>query len=313
MTRTPLSVSVPSRDLLDALRPTALQPADGSYELDLWDLTGPPPRAAYDMVVLPYQGDPALLDALRTVDCRLVQAQTIGFEGVLAALPPGALLANASSVHESSTAELAVGLAIASLRRIDSYARAAETATWQQVPGESLADRRVAIIGSGGVGRAIERRLQGFEVDVLRFARTAREDPERPVHAIAAFASFAAEVEVVFLAVPLDASTHHLVDDAFLSALPPGALLVNVSRGAVVDTDALVEHLERGRVRAALDVVDPEPLPPAHPLWSTPNTILTPHVGGASSAMTPRILALLRRQIEALLRSERPANVVGEG
>ncbi|NRG42290.1 2-hydroxyacid dehydrogenase [Rathayibacter sp. VKM Ac-2835] len=310
MTRSPLTVSVPSPALLDALRP-----GDGSYELDLWDLAGPPPRAAYDMVVLPYQGDPALLDALRTVDCRLVQAQTIGVEGVLAALPPGALLANASSVHESSTAELAVGLAIASLRGIDTYVRAAETATWRQVPGESLADRTVAIIGSGGVGRAIERRLAGFEVDVLRFARTAREDAERPVHPIAAFASFAAEVEVevVFLAVPLDASTHHLVDDAFLSALPPGALLVNVSRGAVVDTDALVGHLERGRVRAALDVVDPEPLPPAHPLWSTPNTILTPHVGGASSAMTPRILALLRRQIEALLRSERPANIVGEG
>ncbi|NQX06042.1 2-hydroxyacid dehydrogenase [Rathayibacter sp. VKM Ac-2856] len=306
MTRSPLTISVPSTALLDAL-----QPADGSYELDLWDLTGPPPREAYDLVVLPHQGDPALLDALTAVACRLVQAQTIGTEGVLAAVPPGALLANASSVHESSTAELAVGLAIASLRRIDEYVRAASAGTWEQVPGESLADRTVAIIGSGGVGRAIERRLAGFEVDVLRFARTAREDSERPVHPIAAFPSFAADVEVVFLAVPLDASTHHLVDDAFLSALPSGALLVNVSRGAVVDTDALVRHLESGRLRAALDVVDPEPLPRSHPLWSTPNTILTPHVGGASSAMTPRIIALLRRQIEALLRAEPPVNVVG--
>jgi phosphoglycerate dehydrogenase-like enzyme len=305
MKKTRVTISVPSVQLLEAIRPL-----DDSYEVGLWDLTGPPPYPRLSMVVLPYQEDPARMSALGEVSADLVQAQTIGYEDIVGHLPPGATLANASSVHEASTAELAIGLVLAALRRIPDYVRAADAGVWEQLPGTSLADRTVAIIGYGGIGQAIDRRLEGFETTVLRFARSARPDPDRPVLSLSDFGAHAAGVDVVILSVPLVAATRQLVDDAFLAALPDGALIVNVARGAVVDTDALLHHLQRGRIRAALDVTDPEPLPADHPLWREPNALVTPHVGGASSAMTPRVVALIKRQIDALRAGREPENVV---
>ncbi|PPG27232.1 hypothetical protein C5B97_16815 [Pseudoclavibacter sp. RFBB5] len=305
-----VSISVPTPALAADI--AQLDLAD-RVECITWDLATPSPSAHIELVVLPYQQDPHLVANLGATTTQLVQAQTIGYEDIVAHLPPGHTVANARSVHEASTAELALGLALASLRRFPEYSIAAQGGRWQQLPGQSLADRTVAIVGYGGVGQAIEKRLDGFEARVLRFARTARAGGPggaRLVHPISSLRGLLPEIDVVILTVPLTEETRHLVDDAFLAAMRPGALLVNVARGPVVDTDALVRALETGHIRAALDVTDPEPLPPEHPLWGLDGVLITPHVGGASSAMHPRIVALIARQLRALLNGETPENIV---
>ena len=174
----------------------------------------------------------------------------------------------------------------------------------------STQSSEAAIVGYGGVGKAIEDRLLPFETTVTKVASRERTDPRGHVHGIAELHTLLPEHDIVIVGVPLSDATRHLIDDAFLAAMPDGALLVNVARGPVADTDALVRHTGSGRIRAALDVTDPEPLPQDHPLWRIPGVIISPHVGGASSAMRPRMGKLVQRQIELMLAGEPPANVV---
>ena len=134
-----------------------------------------------------------------------------------------------------------------------------------------------------------------------------------PVHGVDELPVLLPQTEIVILTLPGGDETRHIVDDGFLAALPDGALVVNVGRGPLIDTDALVEHVRRGRIRAALDVTDPEPLPAGHPLWGLPGVLISPHVGGASSAMRPRIARLVRTQIERMRAGEPPLNVVIPG
>jgi len=287
-------------------------------ELLDWDLEGAPPRTALDIVVPPYLTGTAPLAALHGLQVRLVQWQSIGYDGVERVLPAGIPFANAATVHEASTAELAIGLALAAQRGIDEAARAGDRCEWRPQTRPSLADRRVLLIGYGGVSRAIEARLQGFEVAIERVARTAREDRNLAgevirVRGFGELHEALSRAEIVMLAVPLTRETRSLIDTAALAAMPDGALLVNVARGPVVDTDALAVELNRGRLRAALDVTDPEPLPADHPLWQCPNLLITPHIGGDSSAMVPRMAALLRRQIDHLKNGESPENLVLSG
>ncbi len=284
-------------------------------EFVTWDLTGPPPLPEIDIVVPPYWGGAARLARLAEVRTRLVQWQSIGYDGVTEHLPAGVPLANAATVHETSTAELALALALAAQRSLPEFVRQGDRREWIAPTFPSLADRRVLIVGYGGVGKAIEARLAGFEVDITRVAHTARVDrdlqgTEVPVRGFAELHDALADAEVVFLAVPLTVHTRGMIDAAALAAMPDRALLVNVARGPVVDTDALVAELASGRLRAALDVTDPEPLPAEHPLWGCPGLLLTPHVGGDSSAMMPRMAALIHRQIERLQRGEAPENLV---
>jgi phosphoglycerate dehydrogenase-like enzyme len=150
------------------------------------------------------------------------------------------------------------------------------------------------------------RRFAPFEVEVSMVGRSARDG----VHAVADLPDLLPFADVVVLAVPLSEQTRRLVDAEFLAYLPDGALVVNVARGPVVDTDALLAELESGRLVAALDVTDPEPLPPGHPLWRAPNALIVPHVGGASSAFFPRAYALVNRLLNALAAGEYPPNVV---
>ena len=287
-----------------------IQPLPEGVELLLWDMTSPPPRDRVDIVVPPYLSMSAILPLLADVDVRLVQSQSIGYEGVVAHLPPGNVFANAAGVHETSTAELAVGLAIAAQRRIPDFVRAQSDGRWAQSFSQSLADRRVLLLGYGGVGKAVAARLVPFEVELTVVAHTAREEDGVTVHGSDELAALLPDAEILIATLPGGESTRHIVDDEVLSALPDGALVVNVGRGQLVDTDALVDHVTRGRLRAALDVTDPEPLPADHPLWTLPGVLISPHVGGASTAMQPRIARLVRRQIDRMLRGERPLNVV---
>jgi len=237
---------------------------------------------------------------------RVVQLLTAGYENALRHLPTGVTLCNAGGVHDASTAELAVGLTIASLRGIDTFARAMPSGAWLYGRREALADKRVLVLGAGGVGQAIQRRLEPFEVDVHLVGRSARAG----VHAAGDVPALLPAADVVILAVPLTDKTHHLVDTAFLSRMADGALLVNVARGPVVDTDALVEQVASGRIRAALDVTDPEPLPPDHPLWALPGALISPHVGGNTSAFLPRARRLVAEQLRRFAAGEPLMSVV---
>ena len=311
-----LFVTVPTARLAENVGPLP----EGA-ELEIWDMTSPAPRERIDMVVPPYMGATKVLGALEGVDVGLVQSQSIGYDGVADALPAGIPFANASSVHETSTAEIALALTLAAQRQFPRFVLAQQQGQWSPVFAESLADRKVLLVGFGGVGEAIALRLEPFEIDLTVVARTARPVwHERlgrvQVHAIDELAGLLPDAEIVILALPGGAETHRLFDERMLSLLPDGALIVNVGRGTLIDTDAVRESNKGdvlGRIRAALDVIDPEPVPEGHPLWSTPGVLISPHIGGASTAMNPRIARLIRKQIERMLRGETPANIVIPG
>lgn len=295
--------------------PTAELAADlasvpDDVEVIVWDLQSPAPRERLDIVVPPYMTQQGLLARLGEAEIGLVQGQAIGYEGVEDVLPPGIPFANASTVHETSTAELAVALTLAVQRHVHRFAIDGQAGTWAPVFADSLADRRVLLLGYGGVGTAIAARLAPFEVELVPVASRARDEDGVHVHGIDELAELLPTVDIVVASLPGGEATRHLIGDAELAALPDGALVVNVGRGPLIDTDALVRHVADGRIRAALDVTDPEPLPQDHPLWTLPGVLIAPHVGGASSAMRPRLAALLRRQIAHLRAGEEYENVV---
>lgn len=245
--------------------------------------------------------------AARMPNLRVLQLLTVGYDYAIGLVPPGVTLCNAQGVHEASTAELALGLTIASMRRIDGAARAMESGTWDHRRGTSLQRARVVVIGAGPVGRLIAERFAPLAGEVTVVARTAREG----VRGIAELASLLPTADVVVLAVALTAETTGMVDAAFLAAMRDGALLVNVSRGRVVDTEALVREV--GRLKCALDVTDPEPLPPDHPLWRSPNALITPHVGGNTDAFPHLARELIVRQVRAWMSGQPLENVISVG
>jgi phosphoglycerate dehydrogenase-like enzyme len=298
-----LHVTVPDESWLTAL--DDLDDLDG-VELSVWDMSAPQPDRHVDLAVRPYTVASAGLDGLDPDRLDVIQSQALGFDGVADTLPHGITYCNAVGVHEESTAELAVALLLASQREIDRYAR--EVGQWNRGFTASLIDRRILLLGTGGIGTEIDKRLDGFGAELVRVASAARQDERGTVHGQDELPELLPTVDAVLLAVPLTDSTTGLVGDEFLAALPDGAVVVNVSRGKVVDTDAVVR--QGGRVRLAADVTEPEPLPPEHPLWTTPGVLISPHVGGMSTAMRPRIEAVVRRQIALLLDGQRPADVV---
>jgi phosphoglycerate dehydrogenase-like enzyme len=296
------------------LQPFELTGALGALPDDLdvaiWDATGSPPDHVLERVdfyVMPYTFATVTSEVIAAMpELRVVQTLTAGVEHVLPYLRDGLTLCNARGVHDTSTAELAVALTLASLRGIPEYVRAEDEMRWEHGLRPSLADRTVLIVGYGSVGVAVERRLIPFECDVLRVARRARDG----VAGFEALPSLLGRVDVVVLTVPLTEQTRGMVDAAFLARMRDGALLVNVARGPVVDTEALLAELRSGRLSAALDVTDPEPPPPDHPLWSAPGVLISPHVGGNTSAFLPRATRLVRDQLERFAAGEPLANVV---
>jgi phosphoglycerate dehydrogenase-like enzyme len=301
-------ISLPDREWIDLVGPMR------GVEMVAWDLDGEPPRRdEVSFVVPPYFGSPAWQRLGSLPGLRVVQLLTAGYDAVLSALPAGVQLTNASGVHDASTAELAVTLTLSSLRGIPDFVAAQGRSQWLPTRyWPALADKKVLVLGYGGIGVAVARRLSAFEVKLTAVASSARAGDElvASVHGVDELPTLLPEHDVVIVIVPLSDTTTGLVDRDFLASMRDGSLLVNVSRGKVVDTAALVEAAGSGRIRAALDVTDPEPLPPDHPLWRTPGVLVTPHVGGASSAFAPRAVALLREQIAAFAGGRPLRNLV---
>ncbi|WP_122818072.1 2-hydroxyacid dehydrogenase [Nocardioides pantholopis] len=257
--------------------------------------------------VTPYRMSPDVGDVLpQMTGLEVVQTLSAGVDNVRSRVPEGVTLCNGRGIHDTSTAELTLTLTLAALRGIPEFVRAHDRREWEPQWRPALADKRVLLIGYGAIGAAIEARLQPFEVEVVRVARTAREG----VHAFTELPTLVPEADVVILVVPLTDETRGLVDAEFLARMRDGALLVNVARGAVVVTADLVAELKAGRLRAAVDVVDIEPLPRESPLWDIPNLLISPHVGGASSAMWPRAHRLVRDQLHRYAAGEPLGNVM---
>ncbi len=227
---------------------------------------------------------------------------------MLALVPQGVTLCDARGVHGGAVAEWVLAATLAAVRDLPRYVRAQQTDHAWEHDGDTdeLAGKRVLIVGAGDLGEQTARRLQGFDVEIVMAARSARDG----VHSQDELPELLPHADIVVLLVPLTPETTGLVDSRFLARLPDGALVVNAARGPVVDTDALLAELSSGRLRAAFDVTDPEPLPADHPLWTAPNFLLTPHVAGNVRGFRRRAYTLVREQIERYVAGQELINVV---
>jgi len=247
--------------------------------------------------------------SLEMPELEYLQMPNAGYDDAMAFRREGLAICNAQGVHDISTSELALALTLASLRGLDDFVRAQPEGRWLQGPRPSLAYKKVGLVGFGSIGQTIAGMLAPLKVDLIPFSRSGREGS----YTMDRLEEFLPQCDVVILILPATPETHQLFNKERLALMKDGALLVNVARGAIVDTDALLAELDSGRIRAALDVVDQEPLPSDHPLWRAPGLILSPHVGGNSSAFEPGMRALLTTQLERLAAGNRPLNIVVEG
>jgi phosphoglycerate dehydrogenase-like enzyme len=239
-------------------------------------------------------------------ELRLVQTLHAGYEQWLPFIPDGVMLSNGRGAHGGSTAEWVVAALLSIYRELALFHEQQSAALWQQKDTDTLLGKRVLILGAGDLAVNLAARLAPFEVEVTLVGRHARPG----VHALTEVDRLLPDADVVVAMLPDTVSTRHLIDAAFLARLRDGAVLVNAGRGPAVDTDALLAELRSGRLRGALDVTDPEPLPADHPLWSAPGLLLTPHIAGSTAGAAERGWAVARKQIEALAAGTRPPNVV---
>lgn len=275
-----------------------------NFPLDASDLT------QIDLYVPLYMGGAKALSYVpKMTNLKVLQMPNAGFDDALAYLRPGLTICNARGVHDASTAELAVGLAIASRRGFPEFMRDQLASIWNHRRFPALSDSKVGIIGFGSIGQEIARKLSGFDVEITAFTQSGRDNSA----SISELDAHLPNLDIVILILPLTDSSRHMFNAARLAKMKDGALLINVARGPIIDTDALLAELNSGRLFAALDVTDPEPLPGGHPLWQAPNLLLVPHVGGNSAAFEPRGRALVESQL-ALFATDKPlSHIVAQG
>lgn len=274
-----------------------------------YDPTEPLPREAGTATALvpPFlSGSSAVALTGSIPRLEIVQLLTAGAEAWIGNLPDGVALSDGRGAHGGATAEWVVSVLLAVYRHLDRFVRAQDRGEWDYHRTDELAGKRVLVVGAGDVGARTKARLEPFEVEVTLVGRTAREG----VHGWDELPRLLPEYDATVLLVPLTDETRGMVDARFLAAMPDGALLVNGARGPVCDTDALLAELQSGRLRAAVDVTDPEPLPEGHPLWSAPGLLLTPHVGGSVPMAMRRAYRVAAEQLGAFARGEDPPNLV---
>jgi phosphoglycerate dehydrogenase-like enzyme len=288
------------------------------YEVDVWV---PPPAPSLGQEVWPH---------LRGVTTAL--SLMAGTEWLTALVGPAVTVCNAQGAHSISTAEWTIAAILSTLKYMPLYRDLQNEAKWSErsqaskayaeihrddrrqfppILQEELHGKKVLIVGYGDIGKTIEKYLLAFEVEITRVARSARSSPE--VHSVSQLDELLPHAEIVVLILPLTSESHGLIGSKQIALMPQGALLVNAARGPIVQTDALVEALNQGRIRAAVDVTDPEPLPPEHPLWKCPNLLITPHVAGSTPQFSPRAIRIAAEQVQRLVDGQPLMNVVQSG
>jgi phosphoglycerate dehydrogenase-like enzyme len=261
-----------------------------------------------EVLVMPFGVRRSRLSVLATLPrLRLIQLMSAGAERVIPFLPAGVTLCNARGAPDAAVAEWVVAVILAQVRGLPAFLAAQQRGAWEFAEAASLAGQTVLIVGYGSIGEAAERVLTPFGVTVERVARRARPG----VAGVDDLPAMLPRADVVILLVPVTPDTVGLADARFLGLMRDGALLVNAARGSIVDTAALLAELQSGRLRAALDVTDPEPLPAGHPLWSAPGLLLTPHVAGATAQTIPRAMVIVRDQLARYAAGEPLRNVIG--
>ncbi|WP_439144804.1 2-hydroxyacid dehydrogenase [Thermus caldifontis] len=271
-------------------------------------LDEPWPKTA-DFFLPPFGQEEVARQVLERVEVKVVQTLSAGVDWILPLLPPGVVLCDGSGIHDVPVAEWVGMSLLALLKDLPGFFQAQGEGRWAPKVLPDLEGKRVLLLGYGSIGKAVEERLKPFGVEILPVARHARPGVYTPQD----LPYLLPQVDAVVVLLPLTPETRGLVDREFLSRMKPGALLLNAGRGPVVDTEALLEALGEGRVRAALDVTDPEPLPPDHPLWRAPGVLITPHVAGLSQGFHRRAARFLADQVGRYLRGEPLRNVVLEG
>ncbi|CAB4582205.1 unannotated protein [freshwater metagenome] len=254
-------------------------------------------------------GRPALELTKKMPNLKVLQVPNAGYDDAMEFLRPGITLCNGRGIHDDSTAELAVGLTIACLRGFATFVRDQDKGEWVNKNYDSINDRKIGIVGFGSIGTTIARMLSGFSVEIVAFTQSGRDN----TIAITDLDKHLPSLDVVILILPLTKESKHLFDARRLALMKDGALLVNVARGPIVDTDALIKELNSGRITAGLDVTDPEPLPKGHPLWSAKGVLISPHVGGNSSAFDKRARRLIESQLDLLAQGKSLNNVIVAG
>lgn len=261
---------------------------------------------AVEFLVPPY-GSRRVIEALpRLSALRVVQVNSAGVDWIAPSVPEGVALCSARGTRDAPVAEWVVGAILDSCKGFGRLRRQQERAQWKPLMPRELAGSKVLIVGHGSIGRAVEDRLRPFGVEVTGVASRPRGD----AHGVNALDELLPDADIVILLLPATPETMGLIDKQKLARLKTGALLVNAGRGTVVDMDALCDELESGRLEAALDVTDPEPLPPESPLWRAPNVLLTPHIAGDSPAADQRVYELVGDQIRRHLKGDPLLNVV---
>lgn len=254
-------------------------------------------------------GRAALLPILEMPNLQYIQLPNAGYDDAIEFLKPNVTLSNARGVHDMSTAELALGLTISCLRGFPHFFKMQQSGTWDHKRMHSLAGKKVGLVGYGSIGKKFAQMVEPFEVELTAFNRSGSDGAKQ----ISELDKYLPSFDVVVLILPANAESVKLFDANRLSLMKDGALLVNVARGVIVDTDALVKELAQKRIFAALDVTDPEPLPQAHDLWKQENAFIVPHVGGNSTAFEPRIRKLVKSQLELLAQGKELENIVAKG
>jgi phosphoglycerate dehydrogenase-like enzyme len=286
----------------------------GTVEIDFW--------------ILPFQRRDAAETFSHLRGVKVVQSMMAGVDWITPWLPKDVVLCDGRGIHDISASEWVLAAILSSLKRFPLYRDMQLREQWKgqasvadgflneggaqvgqyRVLGDDLAGKTVLIVGYGSIGAAIEARLDPFGVKILRVARSARPCPE--VHAVADLRKLLPAADVVVLIVPLTDDTRGLIGAPEFALMKRGALLVNAARGPVVVTDALLEALTEQRIRAALDVTDPEPLPAGHPLWLAPNCLITPHVGGSTPEFIHRGFRFGAEQVRRFIAGKTLENIV---
>ena len=290
--------------------PEAFGGLPAGIEADVWKGGDELPSSAdeVEFVVFPFGINPEILRKIVTLPkLKTIQILSAGADHILPYIPENITLCNARGAHTPATAEWTAGVIIASVRNFPRFAAGQRAGHWDPAVSDLIEGKRVLIVGYGSIGEAVERRLAGWEVEIVRVARHARDG----VHPIDELPQILPSADVVVILVPVTDETRQLVNADFLKTMKDGALLVNAARGVIVDTDALLAELTSGRLSAALDVTDPEPLPDGHPLWSAPGLLLTPHVGGAVRASRKRSYEIVATQLARLAAGRPLLNAIG--
>ncbi|MEG9434891.1 2-hydroxyacid dehydrogenase [Edaphobacter sp. HDX4] len=281
-----------------------------------------------DFWILPFARKDAAVAFSRLHGVKVVQSMMAGVDWILPWLPKDVILCDGRGIHDISTSEWVVSAILATYKRLPLYRDMQNRQEWggqasvrdgfinengaqvgqYRILGEDIFGKSVLIVGYGSIGSAIESRLTPFGVTVTRIARRAREAPH--VHSVDQLAELLPHADIVIAIVPFTAETDKLFGERELSLMKPGALLVNAARGPVVDTQALLDALNQNRIRAAVDVTDPEPLPPHHPFWSAANCLITPHVAGSTPDFIHRAFSFGAEQVRRYLAGEPLENQV---